>query len=229
MGTPRWSIQSHSLPQPIKNRMNLRRRLLRSLSVLAALPLLPTTLRAQVNALKATPSEILGPFYPTRWDGDIDHDLLAFGGKSYAAGTPMQLIGRVLSTDGSAISGATIEIWQTDDTGKYRHPGDDGEGPADRGFQGYGRAKSDGEGRYLFRTLKPKFYATRPPHVHFKVSAPGHKGLVTQMYFAGENEERGRSFMFSKERDQLTIKTEPHKDGDKDGVRATFDLVLKRA
>ncbi len=205
--------------------MKLRRHFL---TLLAALPLLPAMVKAQAAALKATPQDALGPFYPTKWDGEIDNDLLAFAGKSFAKGTPLAITGRVLATDGKPLAGAVVEIWQTDDIGKYRHPGDDGEGPAKRGFQGFGQTTTDAEGRYSFRTLKPVRYETRPPHVHFKVVAARHRQLVTQLYFAGESAERGRDFMFSKERDRLTITTNTQRDGDRDGVAAQFDLVLER-
>ena len=206
--------------------MNLRRQ---ALTLLAALPFLPAVLRAQTTALKATPQDALGPFYPLRWTGDIDNDLLAFGGKNFLKGTPLVLSGRVFAVDGKPLTGATVGIWQTDDTGKYRHPDDDGEGPAQRGFQGYGRTVADADGRYTFHTIKPVLYSGRPPHVHFKVIASGHRDLVTQMYFAGENSERGGWLGFSKERDRLTVTPTPsfpRREGDRAALTANFDLVL---
>ena len=206
--------------------MNLRRRVI---TLLAALPFLPAVLRAQTTHLKATPQDALGPFYPPKWTGEIDNDLIAFGGKNFLRGTPLALTGLVLSVDGKPLSGASIEIWQTDDTGKYRHPDDDGEGPAKRGFQGFGRAVANAEGRYTFRTIKPVLYSGRPPHVHFKVIASGHRQLVTQMYFAGESTERGGWFGFSKQRDRLTVTPTTRQDGDRAALAANFDLVLEPA
>ena len=206
--------------------MNLRRQVL---TLLAGLPLLNAVLRAQTTALNATPQDSLGPFYPPKWSGDIDNDLLAFGGKNFLKGTQLALSGRVLGVDGTPLIGATVEIWQTDDTGRYRHPDDDGEGPAKRGFQGFGRTVADADGRYTFRTIKPVLYSGRPPHIHFKVIAPGHRELVTQMYFAGENTERGGWFGFSKERDRLTVTATPslpRRDGDRAVLAVNFDLVL---
>lgn len=203
--------------------MNPRRRLI---TVLAALPFIPVASRAQTGALKATPQDALGPFYPPKWAGEIDNDLISFGGKDFAKGTPLALTGRVLAVDGKPLARATVEIWQTDDAGKYRHPDDDGEGPAKRGFQGYGRTVTDADGRYTFRTIKPVLYSGRPPHVHFKVVAPGQRELVTQMYFADESAERGGGFGFSKERDRLTVRPTPQRDGDRAALAAIFDLVL---
>jgi protocatechuate 3,4-dioxygenase beta subunit len=204
--------------------MKLRRRVI---TVLAAVPFMTVASRAQNSALRATPQDALGPFYPPKWTGEIDNDLVNFGGKDFVKGTPLALTGRVLSIDGKPLARATVEIWQTDDSGKYRHPGDDGEGPAIRGFQGFGRTLTDAEGRYTFRTIKPVLYSGRPPHVHFKVVAQGHRELVTQMYFAGETTERSGGFRFSNERDRLTVTATPRVDGNRAALAANFDLVLE--
>ncbi len=206
--------------------MKLRRHVLH---MLAALPFIPTALRAQTSAFKPTPQDALGPFYPPKWTGEIDSDLIAFGGETFLKGTPLSLSGRVLSVDGKPLAGSTVEIWQTDDKGKYRHPDDDGEGPARRGFQGFGRTLTDADGRYRFRTIKPVLYSGRPPHVHFRVVASGRKELVTQMYFAGDNRDRSGNFGFSKERDRLTVTPTALKDGERSGLAVTFDLVLAAA
>ena len=208
--------------------MNLRRRLLSLFAALGAGSLAPSALRAQTAMLKATPQDALGPFYPPQWTGEIDADLVTLNGKDYLQGTPLALSGRVLSTSGAPISNAVVEIWQTDATGKYRHPGDDGEGPAKRGFQGFGRSAVDADGRFAFRTVKPVLYSGRPPHVHFKVVAPGYRELVTQMYFAGENTERGGWFGFSRERDRLTVTPVELRNGDRYSLSARFDLVLEK-
>ena len=205
--------------------MELRRRVI---TVLAALPFMTVAIKAQNSALKATPQDALGPFYPPKWAGEIDNDLVNFGGKDFVKGTPLALIGRVLSIDGKPLARATVEIWQTDDLGKYRHPDDDSEGPAQRGFQGFGRTLTDAEGRYTFRTIKPVLYSGRPPHVHFKVVASGHRNLVTQMYFAGEQKERGFAANFSRERDYLMVVPTIQNDGARAGIAARFDLVLER-
>ena len=209
--------------------MNSRRRLLSALSTLPIASLFLGVTDAEPAALKATPQDALGPFYPPKWSGEIDADLIAFGGSSYVDGTPLIITGVVRGTDGKALANARIEIWQTDATGKYRHPDDDGEGPAKRGFQGFGCTLTDAEGHYCFRTIKPVLYSGRPPHVHFRVVASGRKELVTQMYFAGDNKERGGNFGFSKERDRLTITPTALNDGERSGLAATFDLVLATA
>jgi protocatechuate 3,4-dioxygenase, beta subunit len=210
----------------------LRRNFNRYVLALPAL-FLPFLGRAQAPKLLPTPQDTEGPFYPVNWDGEVDADLLSYGGKAYLQGTPMTVSGKVQSTDGRALVNARLEIWQTDETGNYRHPNSAGEEPAKRGFQGYGKAQTDAQGAYAFRTIKPVLYGGRPPHVHFKVVAPGHRDLITQMYFAGDNREGNflvRSFGgFSKERDRLTVSPEPLRIGERDALAATFNIVLAPA
>ena len=62
---------------------------------------------------------------------------------------------------------------------------------ADPGFFGWGRARTDAEGRYSFRTVMPGAYATdegalRRPHVNLMVLAIGlTRRLVTTVFFRG--------------------------------------------
>jgi protocatechuate 3,4-dioxygenase, beta subunit len=204
-------------------------------SAIAALPVLSMggiamLSNAQSTKLQPTPQDTEGPFYPVAWNGDIDADLVNFDNKNYANGETLILNGRVLSIDGVAIANANVEIWQADEAGKYRHPGDDGEGPAKRGFQGYGRVRTDAEGRYSFRTIKPKLYGGRPAHVHFRVIAARYTTLTTQMYFAGENKEGGFSGGtfggFSNERDRLAVAPKKSQREGRDVLNVNFEIVL---
>src|SRR5690606_11375463 len=77
--------------------------------------------------LVASPPQTEGPFYPHDWDGDIDNDLVKVHGQdAKAMGEVLLLQGRVLDLAGQPIAGATIEIWQCDAGGVYRHPRDEG-------------------------------------------------------------------------------------------------------
>ncbi len=181
---------------------------------------------AQNTKLLPTPQDTEGPFYPTNWSGDVDADLVNFDGKVYASGEALEITGRVLSTDGVAIANAAVMIWQADETGKYRHPSDDGEGPAKRGFQGYGRTRTNAEGKYSFRTIKPKLYGGRPAHVHFRVMVSRAATFTTQMYFAGENKEGSTFGGFSKERDRLTVTPKKSQRDGRDVLSVNFEIVL---
>jgi len=149
---------------------------------------------AQDPALKQTPEQIMGPFYPVLKPLDRDSDLTRIVGKrGHAQGQIIHLTGRVLNSKGEPVRGARLEIWQANAKGRYAHPGDINPAPLDPNFQGYGVQVTDAEGRYRFKTIKPAAYPInpvnpgniRPPHIHFDVT--GRKGrLVTQMYFPGE-------------------------------------------
>jgi len=208
------------------NRRHFSARLLVAWLASVALPL-----RAQPALLTPTQQDAEGPFYPEGWSGDVDNNLTTLDGATSPHGAAMEIIGTVLSVQGAPIPGAMVEIWQADHTGKYRHSRDGGEGPAMRGFQGFGRMPADGEGAYRFRTIKPPPYENRPAHVHFRVKAPGYITLTTQMYFANENSEGGfmafmRLFVFARNRDLLSVETTTHQDAGQPLLRAQFDVVL---
>src|SRR6202012_2317459 len=66
--------------------------------------------------------------------------------------------------------------------------------PIDPNFIGKGQLLTDGEGRYLFKTIQPGAYpwenhpnAWRPAHIHFSLYGTAlATRLVTQMYFPGD-------------------------------------------
>ncbi|MCS6995422.1 MAG: hypothetical protein NZ533_00430 [Casimicrobiaceae bacterium] len=203
-----------------------RRRLLAAPGLLGLAHVVTLPASATQVPLAPTPEDSEGPFYPETWSGDVDGDLLVFEGRRHTLGTPLIITGRVLATDARPLAGATVEIWQADTEGEYRHSRDGGHRPARRGFQGFGRVQTAADGSYRFRTLKPPAYGFRPPHVHFRVKAPGRRTLTTQMYFAGENAERGGWFGFSRERERLTVTLAHIEDEGRAALAARFDLVL---
>jgi protocatechuate 3,4-dioxygenase beta subunit len=96
----------------------------------------------------------------------------------------------LIYSDGSPVEMATIEIWQTDANGVYRHPDFVGQ-PTDPAFQYYGEAVTDPAGEWRFRTILPVAYATRPPHIHTKVLVDGDVVLTTQIYFSVDGADPG--------------------------------------
>jgi|SRR5207302_1354069 len=148
------------------------------------------TLAAIAGAARAavpTSGQEMGPFYPIQHLADEDADLTRVRGLSgVAKGMPMNVVARVLDMKGNPVRGAHIEIWQANDGGRYRHPGDIGNKiPIDPNFQGYAVLRSDGEGQFRFRTIRPGLYGDRTRHIHFDVRSANEQ-LITQMYFPGE-------------------------------------------
>lgn len=140
-------------------------------------------------ALTPTPAQTSGPFYPLTLPLDKDNDLVTVAGRpGLARGQIVQVIGRVLDTQGQPVAQARIEIWQCNAYGRYHHPRDRNDAPLDPNFQGYGQFITGADGAYRFRTIRPVPYPGRTPHIHFAVSGPGFAPLVTQMYVAGAPE-----------------------------------------
>ena len=148
---------------------------------------------------EATASDVEGPLYredpPWRerpvkiydeYDGMGESDVLFVSG-------------RVTSIDGGPLPDAVLDVWQTGPDGGY-----DLWDPRQPAYNFRGRFGVDDSGYYEFQTMVPKPYTVptdgpvgryleaigqhpwRPAHIHFKIDAGGHAGLVTQVFFVGD-------------------------------------------
>ena len=159
------------------SRMRLSRRdLLERCAAFGALVTLPVcdidTVSAfwtQADARKPTPPNALGPFYKKRAP---DTGMLR---SKEDAGMPLAVSGRIIDTRGEAVPDAKVEIWHTDHGGHYDLAG----------YRFRATVPIDGKGGYRVDTIMPGHYPDRVcQHVHYLVTAPGHKPLITQLYFA---------------------------------------------
>jgi catechol 1,2-dioxygenase len=138
---------------------------------------------------------VLGPFHvvesPVRALGD-NIDLVG-------SGTPCVVTGRVVSVDGTPLPGATLDVWQANDQGFY----DVQQPDVQPRTNGRGLFTADENGEFWFRTVTPSYYpiptdgpvgemlvatgrhAFRPAHIHFIVTAQGHRDLTTHIFVAG--------------------------------------------
>jgi len=190
-----------------------------------------TATAEKTTTLPRTPPQILGPFYPFMLTPTEGGDLTNGG---HAKGTVLYLSGRVLTEKGEPVVGAKVEIWQANAAGRYPHPNDDNfAAPLDEKFQGFAVTKTDGQGRYDFKTVKPAAYPAapgrwRPAHIHFQVTAK-YEQLVTQMYFKGDQYNESDSWLNSSSRKELLITDPTAAAGKEPGAQAvTFDIVLTR-
>jgi protocatechuate 3,4-dioxygenase beta subunit len=193
-------------------------------AALAAAPALWMGARAQAPAaLRATPSQTEGPFYPVTLPKDSDNDLLHNGALSYRVGEPTWVDGTVTDLEGRPLHGAQVEIWQCDQSGHYHHPGDGDR--ADPAFQGFGRVVVGADGRYRFRTIRPVAYSGRTPHIHVKVKLGNRELLTTQLYVAGDP-GNARDFLWRSlseaSRAAITVPFERAADG----WQARFPIVV---
>ena len=119
---------------------------------------LPGPVAAQPSSCTATRPDMLGPFYK------------ADAPERSVTGQGLVVSGTVRSTNGCGpLSGARLEWWSADGRGEYQDE-----------LRATQRSGRDGEFRY--ETVAPGRYPGRPPHLHVKISAPGHRTLVTQLY-----------------------------------------------
>ncbi len=142
----------------------------------------------------ATEATVFGPFFvegspEVPQGGDIS---------SGAAGEPCWVEGTVTRLDGQPVAGARLEVWEADADGFYDVQYDDGRVAA--------RAHlfTDGEGRFSFWAITPTPYPIphdgpvgqllaavgrspmRASHLHFMVTAPECRTLVTHIFVEGD-------------------------------------------
>jgi len=211
------------MPVPPASRRAL---LVRSAGLIAATAapawLMPA--RAQGQALRPTPSQTEGPYYPVRFPADTDADLLRTGTARYGKGQAAWVTGTVTDTRGTPLAGGVIEIWQCDQDGHYHHPGDGDR--ADPAFQGFGQVTLGRDGRYRFRTLKPAPYSGRTPHIHVKVRLDGETLLTTQFYVQGDP-GNARDFLWRRlDAQAQAALTRPFVNGS-DGLTADYPVVVQ--
>ena len=200
-------------------------------AVLGALPalLLPTTAWA-APALTPTPRGTEGPFYPLEIPADSDSDLVRVAGaEAEAKGELLAFRGRVLDRDARPVPRAVVEIWQCDANGVYLHPGSGRRGALDKAFQGFGRATTDGDGRFVFRTIVPVPYPGRAPHIHMKVLRDGRRVLTTQIYRAGFP-QNASDFLYRNlnqaERERASMVLKPVAGGPRAAFETDISVVL---
>ncbi|WP_020110379.1 dioxygenase family protein [Rhodococcus sp. 114MFTsu3.1] len=142
----------------------------------------------------ATEATVFGPFFV---DGAPHIELggdMAFG----ASGEPCWVTGSVRDTEGNPVPGARIEVWEADEDGRYDVQYSDDRTAA--------RAHlfADGNGEFRFWGLTPTPYPIphdgpvgemlaavgrspmRASHLHFMVTAPAFRRLVTHIFVDGD-------------------------------------------
>ena len=198
---------------------------------------------AYENATEAT---VFGPFFVE------DAPEIPIGGNiaGGASGQPCWVEGTVTDTAGNPVPGARIEVWEADDDGFYDVQYTDGR------VAGRAHLRSDDDGRYAFWGLTPTPYPiphdgpvgqllekvgrspVRAAHLHFMVTAPQLRTLVTHIFVTGDPQlEIGDSVFGVKdslikdfvEQPAGTPGPDGRDLGDQTWARARFDIVLAPA
>lgn len=137
-----------------------------------------------------TPSQTVGPFFHFGLISGSENILV----DDQTAGQHITITGRVLDGAGNAVPDALVEIWQPDGHGIFPHPTDPRHGEADPHFRGFGRAATNAEGIFSFKTIKPGRVAwdaqkEQAPHISVRVFA---RGMLihasTRLYFSDESD-----------------------------------------
>lgn len=168
--------------------LNRRKLLGKALFGIGAISLVPVKASA-LEVCRITAEQPEGPFYPEQDQVDKDNDLTSLvGSVKPALGEVVYLKGVVRDNSCKPVVGVMVEIWQACDSGKYNHSQDPNGAKLDPNFQYWGRAVTNKNGEYIFKTIKPgEYQATetwrRPPHIHLKVHLRGYRELISQVYF----------------------------------------------
>lgn len=161
-----------------------------------------STLVAMLNNLPVggeghSTAGLLGPFWR-------DHAPVCQAGdsivRSDTPGLAMEVRGVVYDAQGKPAAGAKVDVWHASPVGFYEN-----QDPSQADMNLRGIFTTDAQGAYFFRTVRPSGYPVptdgpcgelldaqnrhpfRPAHLHFMVSHPGHKVLITQV-FADDDE-----------------------------------------
>ncbi len=146
---------------------------------------------AKAGLKGGTPRTIEGPLYVAGapvCQGEARLD----DGKT--AGELVVMSGTVYGADGKPAAGAQVEVWHADSHGNYSYFDS-----TQSAFNLRRTIITDEQGRYKFRSIMPLGYSapaggstdkllkmlgrhgTRPAHIHFFVTAEGHRKLTTQI------------------------------------------------
>ena len=152
----------------------------------------------QAGLTGGTPRTIEGPLY-VAGAPIAEAQVRMDDGSEDGVATVMFLEGQVVDVDGKPIAGATVDLWHANTQGNYSY--------FDKSQSDYNlrrRIITDAEGRYRARSIVPSGYGCspdgptqecldllgrhgqRPAHIHFFISAPGHRHLTTQINLSGD-------------------------------------------
>jgi hydroxyquinol 1,2-dioxygenase len=184
------------------------------------------------KAGKATESTVLGPFFV---EGAPQMPLGANIAKPGTPGEPCVVNCSVKGAKGEPIAGAVIDVWEAGGDGFY-----DVQKPEGTNLRA--RFRSDAQGRFHFRCVKPSSYPVphdgpvgkmlvatgrhpmRPGHLHFMFQAPGYEKLVTHLFVKGDKYLNSDAVFGVK--DSLIVNFKKNAAGD---AECRYAFVLKPA
>lgn len=146
-----------------------------------------------------TPRTIEGPLYVA--GAPVAQGFARLDDGSDTAGHTLIMHGTIYGADGQPVPGAKVEVWHANTKGFYSHFDPTGE---QKPFNMRRTIITDAQGRYKFQSIVPVGYGcppdgptqallnqlgrhgNRPAHIHFFVTADGHRKLTTQINIDGD-------------------------------------------
>lgn len=146
-----------------------------------------------------TPRTIEGPLYVA--GAPVAQGFARLDDGTDTNGHTLIMQGTVHGPDGAPLPGAAVEVWHCDTRGFYSHFDPTGKQAP---FNMRRTIIADEKGQYKFQSIVPNGYGVppgsptesllsalgrhgqRPAHIHFFISAPGHRKLTTQINIAGD-------------------------------------------
>jgi protocatechuate 3,4-dioxygenase beta subunit len=184
-----------------------------------------------------TGSSTIGPFFPAELAIGMNDLTRRKPEGPVAQGQLVLLSGRVLQEGGRPVVNFLVEIWQADAKGRFDHPADRRNEEVDVNFAFWGRALTDAEGRYSFRTIKPGPVpaadgAASAPHIAVTLLGSGlMRRLVTRMYFPDDPRNAAdpllRRIGDPAVASRLLARPHPQSDTARDALALIFDVVLR--
>jgi catechol 1,2-dioxygenase len=189
----------------------------------------------QAGHVGGTPRTIEGPLY-VAGAPLAEHSARLDDGQD--AGTVLFMRGQVRDTDGKPLANAIVDVWHANTGGTYSYFD-----PSQSEFNLRRRIQTDAEGRYRFQSIVPSGYGCppdgptqqlldelgrhgqRPAHIHFFISAPGHRHLTTQINLAGDQYLHD-DFAYAT-RDELIAEIRFTDDANGKHADIDFDFVLQ--
>jgi len=108
------------------------------------------------------------------------------GSYKFAQGHFVNIVGRVLDSNCTPVTGATVRIWQTNAMGVLEND-PNAVDDKDPNFSGSGTAVTNNLGFYSFFTVMPAATENRAPHIKLSVYHSELAGLETEMFFPNQH------------------------------------------
>ncbi|MBV6506468.1 MAG: hypothetical protein ILNGONEN_02045 [Syntrophorhabdaceae bacterium] len=211
-GVAGWVLRAEAKPTAASKNIAISEQVLQQMGE----PPLPIVMQ---DNLKPTSKSQLGPFYRA------GAPFRAKVTPPFEPGTVLIVSGRVWAYDTKKpLSGAVLDVWHVDHNGEYSSGNSDDK----NGFKNRARLITSETGYYEFEAIHPIAYQPGPnfwrsAHIHYKITHPGYKTLVTEIFFDGDSKHDIDPLF----QPALMVKIAKRQTNGQAYESAVFDIVLE--